>query len=211
MVGGGVASETDAIESVQFLAEELQAITRTVKQMSGGKRMVTAHAYTAEAIRHAIDNGVLGIEHGNLLDEPTAKLMADRGIFLTPTLSCYGIMTRAPFEGFLSADSKVKNAQVMRKGLDALVLAEKHGVTVCYGTDLLGSMTALQTEEFYVRSTVLPAPAILRQATVNPAKMLRMEGKLGIIAPGAFADLLVLSKNPLVRFGMGSLHCTMCR
>lgn len=199
MAGGGVASETDAIESVQFLAEEIQAITRTVKQMSGGKKMVTAHAYTVEGIRHAIDNGVTGIEHGNLLDEPTARLMADKGAFLTPTLSCYGIMTRAPFENFLSDDGKVKNAQVMRKGLEALVLAEKCGVTVCYGTDLLSSMSALQTEEFYVRSTVLPAQTILRQATVNPARMLRMEGKLGVIAPGAFADMIVLAKNPLVR------------
>lgn len=203
MVGGGVASETDAIESVQFLAEELQAITRTVNQMSGGKRMVTAHAYTVEAIRHAIDNGITGIEHGNLLDEPTAKLMAEKGVYLTPTLSCYGVMVRPPFENFLSENSKVKNAQVMRKGLEALALADKCGVTVCFGTDLLGSMSALQGEEFYVRSTVLPAATILRQATINPARMLRMEGKLGVIASGAHADMLVLSKNPLVRLTTG--------
>ncbi|KAJ9101662.1 hypothetical protein QFC20_005195 [Naganishia adeliensis] len=71
MVGGGVASETDAIETVQYSAEEIQAITSTCKQM--GNRHTTAHAYTVEAIRHAIDNGVKGIEHGNLLDVETAK------------------------------------------------------------------------------------------------------------------------------------------
>ncbi|KAJ7603804.1 hypothetical protein FB45DRAFT_699526, partial [Roridomyces roridus] len=61
MVGGGVASETDAIETIQYTAEEIRAITTTCRQM------VTAHAYTVDAIRHAIDNGVLGIEHGNLI------------------------------------------------------------------------------------------------------------------------------------------------
>ena len=71
MVGGGVASEADAIETVQYSAEEIQAITRTCAQM--GRRHTTAHAYTNEAIRHAIDNGVKGIEHGNLMDKETAE------------------------------------------------------------------------------------------------------------------------------------------
>ncbi|KAJ9118169.1 hypothetical protein QFC22_004073 [Naganishia vaughanmartiniae] len=70
MVGGGVASETDAIETVQYSAEEIRAITSTCKQMG---KVSTAHAYTIEAIRHAVDNGVKGIEHGNLLDVETAK------------------------------------------------------------------------------------------------------------------------------------------
>lgn len=58
-------------------------------------------------------------------------------------------------------------------------------------------MHALQTEEFTVRGGVLPAATVLRQATVNPAKMLKKEGKLGVIAPGAIADMIVLEKNPL--------------
>jgi imidazolonepropionase-like amidohydrolase len=96
MAGGGVASPTDAIETIQYLSEELQAITRTCKQI--GNIHTTAHAYTVESINHAIDNGVRGIEHGNLLDERTAHRMAREGIYLTPTLSCYGIMVRPPFE-----------------------------------------------------------------------------------------------------------------
>lgn len=144
MCGGGVASETDAIDSIQYTPEEIQAITLTARNMGG--KMVTAHAYTVASIRHAVDNGVRGIEHGNLLDEETARYMAAKGVYLTPTLSCYGIMVRPPFEGFLTEDGKVKNAQVMVKGLEALVIAEKAGVTVCYGSDLLTSMHALQTE-----------------------------------------------------------------
>lgn len=82
MAGGGVASETDAIDSVQYSPEEIQAITKTAKQM--GNKMVTAHAYTVESIRHAVENGVTGIEHGNLLDEETAKYMAERGVYVGP-------------------------------------------------------------------------------------------------------------------------------
>lgn len=80
----------------------------------------TAHAYTVEAINHAVENGVKGIEHGNLLDEPTAKMMAEKGIYLTPTLSCYGIMLRKPFEQFLNEDGQMKSGQVMAEGLEAL-------------------------------------------------------------------------------------------
>ncbi|KAK1220542.1 hypothetical protein PQX77_016682 [Marasmius sp. AFHP31] len=202
MVGGGVASETDAIETVQYTAEEIQAITTSCRQMGG--KMATAHAYTVEAIRHAIDNGVLGIEHGNLIDEPTATLMASKGIFvtdfhtdLTPTLSCYGIMVRPPFEDFLPPDGKKKNAEVMKQGLDALKIAHKAGVTICYGTDLLTSMQALQTEEFTVRAQVLPSPEILKHATTNAAKMLKKSSLLGTVSAGAFADLLVMKANPL--------------
>ncbi|ORY25515.1 hypothetical protein BCR39DRAFT_595008 [Naematelia encephala] len=192
---GGVASETDSIEGLQYSPEEIRAVTETAWRM--GKKMVTAHAYTVEAINHAVENGVRGIEHGNLLDEPTARMMAAKGVYLTPTLSCYGIMVRPPFEDFLPPSGQEKNRQVMQRGLEALQIAEKVGVTVCYGSDLLISMHALQTEEFTVRSRVLTPQVILRQATINPAKMLGYEGKLGVIAQGAIADLIVLDRNPL--------------
>ncbi|KAI5450382.1 hypothetical protein NCC49_003164 [Naganishia albida] len=195
MVGGGVASETDAIETVQYSQEEIKAITSTCRQM--GNKHTTAHAYTVEAIRHAIDNGVKGIEHGNLLDVETARYMAAHDVYLTPTLSCYGIMARPPFENFLPPDGYVKNEQVMSQGLQALKIAEENGVTVCYGSDLLISMHALQTEEFTVRAEVLSSPAILKHCTTNAAKMLRMTGQIGTISPGAFADILVLNANPL--------------
>lgn len=140
--GGGVASPTDLLESLQFTSEEIQAITTTCRQMGGLPS--TAHAYSVEAIRHAVDNGITGIEHGNFIDAATARYLAERNVFLTPTLSCYGIMVRPPFENFLPEDGKEKNAEVMRSGLRALQIAEEGGVTVCYGTDLLVSMHALQ-------------------------------------------------------------------
>lgn len=110
--------------------------------------VATAHAYTDASVRHAIDNGVLGIEHGNLISKDTARLcvllfasssgkdlvvfrMAKKGIFLTPTLSCYGIMVRPPFEDFLPPNGKIKNEQVMMKGLDALTIADDAKVVIC--------------------------------------------------------------------------------
>ncbi|WRT63339.1 uncharacterized protein IL334_000244 [Kwoniella shivajii] len=195
MMGGGVSSEADPIDMIQFTEEEVQAITKTCTRM--GNKLTTAHAYTPEAIRHAVENGVRCIEHGNFLDVPTAKMMAEKGIFLTPTLACYGIMARKPFEDFLSENGKPKNLEVMKQGLQALQIAEEAGVTVCYGSDLLVSMHALQTEEFSVRSQVLDSPTVLRQATTNAAKLCQQEGKIGVIAPGAYADLIVLRSNPL--------------
>ncbi|KAK4688967.1 hypothetical protein P7C73_g1134, partial [Tremellales sp. Uapishka_1] len=195
MCGGGVASETDAIETVQFSPEEVKAITSTCKQM-GGKH-TTAHAYTIEAIRHAIDNGVLGIEHGNLIDEATAKLMAEKGVFLTPTLSVYDAFTQVPFDAMLNEDQHAKNLQVMEKGAQAIKIADAAGVTICYGSDMLANMHPLQTKEFETRSSILPAATILKHATINGAKMLRFEGKLGIVAEGAIADLIFLDQNPL--------------
>ncbi|KAH8087836.1 hypothetical protein BXZ70DRAFT_955347 [Cristinia sonorae] len=194
MCGGGVASATDAIETVQFTAEEIQAITTTCRQM--GDKHTTAHAYTDSSIRHAIENGIKGIEHGNLMSPETARLMAKKGIYLTPTLACYGIMVRPPFEDFLPPDGQFKNKQVMEKGLDALKIADEAGVTVCYGSDLLTSMHALQTEEFSVRATVLSSPKILQHATTNASQLLK-DSRLGRISENAFADVLVLNANPL--------------
>ncbi|KAJ7507119.1 hypothetical protein B0H11DRAFT_1970337 [Mycena galericulata] len=165
MVGGGVASETDAIET------EIQAITTTCKQMGG--KMTTAHAYTVDAIRHAIDNGV------------------------TATCEIVRIMVRPPFQDFLPPDGKIKNAQVMAKGLEALRIAHAAGVTICYGSDLLTSLHALQTEEFAVRASVLPSSAILKHATTNAAQMLGKSSLIGAISAGAYADLLILDANPL--------------
>ena len=106
-------------------------------------------------------------------------------------------MFRPNFERFINEDGKQKSVEVMADGLKALKYADEAGVVVCYGSDLLTSMHALQTEEFTVRGQILPSPTVLRHATVNPAKMLGKEGKLGVIAKGAYADMLVLDRNPL--------------
>nr|KAK5444625.1 hypothetical protein LTR18_004329 [Exophiala xenobiotica] len=192
MGGGGVASPTDKIEHIQFSDEEIRAIV-TVASNAG--TYVTSHAYTPQAIQQAIGQGVMGIEHGNLIDEETAKLMAEKGVFLTPTLITYATM--AQFPGFLPPASARKNKEVLEKGLHALQLASKAGVTICFGTDLLGPLQFAQSREFGLRSKVQSPEDILRSATVNAARMLRQQDFLGQISEGFAADLLILKANPL--------------
>lgn len=192
MGGGGVASPTDKIEHIQFSDEEIRAIV-TVANNAG--TYVTSHAYTPQAIQQAIRQGVRGIEHGNLLDEVTAKLMAEKDCFLTPTLITYATM--AKFSGFLPPASAKKNKEVLQKGLSAITIASKAGVTICFGTDLLGPLHFAQSQEFGLRSQVQSPLDIIRSATINPARMLGQEKFLGQILPGFAADILVLNRNPL--------------
>lgn len=194
MVGGGVASPSDPLDMLQFVAEEIQAITKTAANLN---TYVTAHAYTSKAIRHAVDNGVMGIEHANFIDAETAKYCAEKGVIITPTLITYHGMSKPPFDSFLDEKGRKKNKEVLASGFDALKICSEAGVTLCYGSDLLSGMHSLQNGEFSLRSNVLPPADILRSATVNAAKLLRMEEKLGVIQEGAISDLLILDENPL--------------
>ncbi|KAF2165239.1 hypothetical protein M409DRAFT_67487 [Zasmidium cellare ATCC 36951] len=195
MVSGGVVSPTDKLTNLQYTPAEIQAFTKVA---SDSGTWVTAHAYTPAAIRNAVENGVLGIEHGNLIDEPTAKLMAEKGAFLTPTLVTYQTMASKEFGSFLPPSIAAKNLQVLDAGLRSIQIADQAGVTMCYGTDLLGPLQVKQTGEFALRRQAgLSALKVLQSATVNAAKMLRQEDKLGRLKEGFVADLLILNANPL--------------
>jgi imidazolonepropionase-like amidohydrolase len=194
MGSGGVSSPTDRIDHLQFTGGEIRAM---VECAANAGTYVTAHAYTPAAIRHCILNGARGIEHGNFLDAETAKLMAERDVFLTPTLVTYAEMQEPRWHGYLPPESASKNTEVLAAGLNALRIAREAGVTLCYGTDLLGPLGAAQTREFALRSQVLPALDVLRSATVNPARMFGRENDLGQIKEGFEADLLLLAANPL--------------
>ncbi|KAJ5699049.1 hypothetical protein N7462_001054 [Penicillium macrosclerotiorum] len=199
MCGGGVATPSDALDMLQFTAEEIRAITTTAKQ---SKTYVTAHAYSVEAIRHAVDNGVQGIEHGNFIDEETAAYCKERGVVFTPTLVTYQGMAKPPFDQFLDEFGRRKNRQVLTSGLDALKILRKAGAIICFGTDLLGGMHPLQNEEFSIRSAALSAKEIIQSATINAAKYLGMQDQLGCIKEGSIADLIILNANPLENIGV---------
>ncbi|KAG8156335.1 hypothetical protein KVR01_013787 [Diaporthe batatas] len=194
MGSGGVSSPTDKIDHLQFTGSEIRAM---VECAANAGTYVTAHAYTAQAIRHCIENGARGIEHGNFIDEPTAKLMAEKGCFLTPTLVTYAEMASPKWKGYLPPESVSKNEAVLQAGLQALKTASDAGVTICYGTDLLGPLGTAQTYEFSLRSRVLSPLAVLQSATINPARLIKREKSLGQIKPGFEADILILDSNPL--------------
>ncbi|KAG8161912.1 hypothetical protein KVR01_007677 [Diaporthe batatas] len=194
MAGGGVASPTDPLSSIQFTADEMRAITAAA---SDAGTFATAHAYTPAAIRRAVAAGARGIEHGNLLDAATARLLADGGVFLTPTLVAHAAMADPRYAGFLPGASAAKNAGLLGRGLEAVGLAHEAGVRMCLGSDLLSFLGAEQLGEFGLRAGVLPAAEVLRHATVNPARLLGQEARLGQVREGFVADLLVLNANPL--------------
>lgn len=194
MVGGGVASPTDRLSSTQFTDGEIRAATSVA---AASETFATAHAYTTKAIRRAVENGVRGIEHGNFVDEATARFMAERGVYLTPTLIAYKAMADPKYAAFLPAESREKNEMVLKQGLESLRIAFEAGVTMCLGSDLLSFLGVEQLGEFGLRAQVLPPGEILKHASINPAKMLGQEDRLGQVKEGFVADVLVLNANPL--------------
>ncbi len=194
MMSGGVASPYDPLDSMQFSPEEVAA---AVEEAHAFGRYVCAHAYTPEAITRAAHAGVRTIEHGNLVDDASAKLMADKGMFLIANLVTYFEMKKRAAEYGMNSDMLAKNDLVIDGALKSLEICKRHGVPVAYGTDLLGQLQVAQSEEFTIRAQVLSPIEIIRSATTIGAKVVRMEGKLGCLKPGAFADLLVIDGNPL--------------
>ena len=113
MTSGGVFSLTDPLRVPQYSAEELRAVSDEAHRRES---YVTAHAYSAEAVMHSIENGVDRIEHGNLIDYATAKEMAARETSLVATLATYEAMGRRGAELGLNEISLAKNARYSRKG-----------------------------------------------------------------------------------------------
>ena len=194
MASGGVGSPADPIHFVQYSMEELQAI---VDEARRADTYVMAHAYPAAAIRRAVEAGVRTIEHGNFIDEETAVFMAEKDAYLVPTLVTYYMLSKYGRELGYPEASLAKGEKVLAVGTRSLEIAKAAGVKVAFGTDLMGEQDEHQSEEFLIRSQVLSAAEIVRSATTIGAEVLRMEGRLGVIAPGAYADLLVVDGNPL--------------
>ncbi|MFM7347224.1 MAG: amidohydrolase family protein [Tagaea sp.] len=199
MASGGVASPTDPIDFLGYSRDEIEAI---VEECANSKTYVAAHAYTAEAIARAVECGVRTIEHGNLVDAATAKLMARKDAFAVPTLVTYDALANEGAALGLPPESVAKIENVRGAGLRSLEIFRKAGVKMAFGSDLLGEMHRHQSTEFTIRARVLPAHEVIASATSVAAELLRMEGKLGAIAPGAFADLLVVDGDPLKDIGV---------
>lgn len=194
MASGGVASPYDPIWNLQYSDEEMRAI---VEEARSWHTYVLAHAYTPEAIRRAIDNGVRSIEHANLINAPTAAHVAAAGGFVVPTLVTYDALHRFGRDlGFADA-SLAKLADVREAGLRSLEILQQAGVKIGYGTDLLGPMHRHQSREFVLRAEAMAPIDVIRSATTVNAELLNRPGELGVVAPGACADLIAVDGDPL--------------
>jgi imidazolonepropionase-like amidohydrolase len=194
MANGGVASPTDPIQYFGFSREEVTAI---VEEAEMARTYVAAHLYTDDAIRRCVECGVKSVEHANLITPATAKLMVERGAWAVPTLVTFEALKQEGESLGLPPVSIGKIDDVRLSGLKSLDIMRSAGVTMAYGTDLLGDMHRRQSEEFTIRAKVLPVQEVIASATSVAADVVGMKGKLGVIAPDAFADLIVVDGDPL--------------
>ena len=192
MTSGGVMSLADPIRIPQYSAEEIRAVTD-----EAGRRgsYVAAHAYSAEAIRHSVENGVRSIEHGNLMDAETAALMASHGAFLVPTLATYDAISRRGAENGLAPVSQEKNLEVLHAGAQAIELARAAGVAIGFGTDLMGDLDDEQLNGLRLQSEIDGVLNALRSATSVNADLIS-RADLGRVQVGCVADLLIVDGDP---------------
>lgn len=194
MANGGVSSPSDPIHFLGFSREELIA---AVEEAKNAGTYVAAHLYTDEAIRRAVECGITSLEHCNLISAETAKMAAELGCIACPTLITYDkLKSEGPSLG-LPAASVAKVDDVRLRGLESLSIMAEAGLPMAYGSDLLGGMHPHQSGEFELRGQVLPAQTVIASTTHIAARLMQMEGKIGTLAVGAFADAVIVDRNPL--------------
>jgi imidazolonepropionase-like amidohydrolase len=194
MANGGVASPTDPVAWQGYSMDEIKA---AVDEAHDAQTYVAAHLYTSDAIARAVRCGVHSLEHCNGVDAATAQLAAEAGAVVVPTLVTYDALGEQGAALGLPPESVAKINDVRQSGLESLSILRQAGVTMAFGTDLLGELHIRQSEEFAIRAQVLPAAEILASATTVAAELIGMQGKLGIIAEGAIADIIVVDGSPL--------------
>ena len=197
--GGGVSSPYNPIESTQYTEAEIRAAVEAAENWG---TYVAVHAYTPRAIRQAVAAGVKCIEHGHSIDEPTAKLLADKGIWwsLQPLTYDEDVFAR------MTPVSQRKALEVFAGTENAYKLAKKYKVKTAFGADILFDAGAASRQGAYLAKMVrwyTPAEA-LKMATADNGELMALSGfinpypgKLGVVEEGALADLLLVDGNPL--------------
>lgn len=194
MANGGVSSPNDPIHSIQYSRDEISAM---VEEAQNAGLYVAAHLYTDGAIRRCVELGVHSLEHCNLISADTAKRAADAGCIAVPTLVAYEALH---IEGKALGLGKAEfdKIDIVRSGgLQSLAHMRNAGLPMAFGSDLLGALRKYQCMEFELLAKVLTPAEILKSATTIGARLCRMEGEIGVIAKGAYADLLVVDGDPL--------------
>lgn len=199
MAGGGIDSEFDPIHSVQFTSDELKA---AVQAASDWDTYVAVHVYNAKGIIRALEAGVKCIDHGHLIDEEAMKLLKEKNAWLVPQ-SAWTMLPQSVWFGM-----DMKKVQLVLDGTNReMELAKKHNVNIAFGSDAYGPLGSedYALMEFTSRVKWYSAFEVLKQATSENARLFSlsgkinpyMEGKLGVIKEGAYADLLIYEGNPI--------------
>jgi len=207
MAGGGVSSSYDPLDVAQYTEEEINAAVRAA---AGWNTYVTVHAYTSTAVQSAIKAGVKCIDHGHLIDDATAKMMAEKGIWWSMQ-PFQDDEDAAPFpEG---SDSRKKYLEMVNGTENAYKLAKKYNIKLAFGTDILFDPKLAKRQGAQLAKMVkwFTPFEVLKMATSDNASLLEMSGprnpykrKLGVIEEGAFADLILVDGDPLENINLVS-------
>jgi imidazolonepropionase-like amidohydrolase len=197
--GGGVSSPFSPLDVVTFTPAEVRAAVEAARNWG---TYVVAHAFTDETVRQSIDAGALCIEHAFLMSEDTAKLIADRGIWLSLQPLPDELRTNLP----VGSVERAKADEVFPHIATAYELAKKYKIKTAWGTDVLFSQALAQRQGAILASLGqwYSPPEALIMATSTNAELLRLSGKrnpyplaLGVVEQGAYADMLLVDGNPL--------------
>ena len=193
---GGVLSEGDAVGATQYTFDELRAMVEEARKL---ERKVAAHAHGAEGIKLATRAGVSSIEHGSFLDEEGAKLMAQNGTYLVPTLSAVERVEAAARSGVLKGQRAEKAISAAAAARNAIRIAVANRVPMAMGTDagVIPHGTNMHELELMVKwGGMRPMDAIVA-ATMGGARLLGWERRVGSIAQGKLADIIAVPGDPL--------------
>ncbi len=198
MAGGGVSSIYDPLDVTQYTVQEIRAAVEAAENWG---TYVTVHAYTPRAIQQAIEAGVKCIDHGQLIDEETVKMMVDKDIFW----SLQPFIDEGNKAG-LSPESRAKQLEMYSGTDNAFALAKKYKMKIAYGSDVLFNKdkAAQPNKQLLKMKRWFNNFEILKMATSDNADLLAMsgkrspyQGKIGVIEEGAFADILIIDGNLL--------------
>ena len=193
MGSGGVVSPSDPVDRMQFSDAEILA---AVEEAGRHGAYVMAHCHPANAIKRCAELGVRSIEHATLIDEEAAKAVAANGAFVVPTLATIWALLEEGDKLGLPKVSQEKLRMVSGGALQGLQVMQRNQLKIGFGTDLLGSLQDRQGTEFELRARVFSPLEILKQATSINAELLQMGDRIGRIAPGYLADLIVVDGDP---------------
>ncbi len=194
MASGGAMSPADELAATQYQIAEIRA---AVEVAEAAHTYVMAHAYNSGSVRNCLKAGVRSIEHGNLIDEDTAALIARANAFLVPTLVTYEALSEEG-DAYGVPENVIRKIDEAREvGIRSLRYAYDAGAKIASGSDLLGPLQNRKARELEIKTEVMSPMESLISATRTNAELFGMQDRIGTMEEGKLADLLVVEGNPL--------------
>jgi imidazolonepropionase-like amidohydrolase len=193
---GGVLSLAKSGQNPQFTSEELEAIVDAARDYDF---TVAVHAHGTEGMKRAVEAGVTSIEHGTFMTDEVMRLMKEHGTYYVPTiLAGVTVAERAEIEDFLPPIVRPKAAAIGPAIKDTFARAYKSGVKIAFGTDTGVSAHGENWKEFLLMVEAgMPAMEAIQSATIEAARLMRIDDRLGSVEKEKIADLVAVEGNPL--------------